>query len=144
MKKLSVLTLISVLFLSSCVNKPKENSTEEKPIFADNSKTSIDWSGTYKGVLPCADCEGIETIIKLNEDYSYSKTIKYLSKDKTFKISKGNFSWDDSGNLIYLEEDNPNAYRVGENQLFALDMNDKRITGDLQDHYILKKLNEED
>ena len=153
MKLLNLSIFSLALIFSSCGNSSKTEekstdsntkTTESKLPTGDNSKTSLDWSGTYKGILPCADCEGIETIIKLNEDFSYSKKVKYLGKDNSFQISKGKFSWDDNGNLIYLDKDKPNAYRVGENQLFALDMNDERITGDLQERYILKKLNEED
>lgn len=137
---------VSVIILSGCNNKPKKvkSTSIEHPPTADKSKTSLDWNGTYKGVLPCADCEGIETVLILDEDLSYIKKVKYMGKDNTFKTSTGNFIWLDDGNIITLDEDKPNAYRVGENQLFALDMNDARITGNLQDRYILKKLSNED
>ena len=139
-----IIILITMLLLSACKNNAKKNPLEENLPTADNSKTSLDWNGVYKGILPCADCEGIETIIKLNKDFSYTKKLKYLGKEETFSISKGKFAWEDNGNIITLEEDKPNAYRVGENQLFALDINNQRITGDLQELYILKKLSEED
>jgi len=67
-----------------------------------NSRNSIDWEGTYTGVLPCADCEGIETVIKLSKDLTYSMTSKYIGKSsKTFE-GKGSFSWSKEGNKIKL------------------------------------------
>jgi heat shock protein HslJ len=146
MNQLKFILIFSILLLSACnqsSKKDKNTSTENLPS-ANNSKTSLDWNGVYKGILPCADCEGIETIIKLNKDFSYTKKLKYLGKEETFSISKGKFAWEDNGNIITLEEDKPNAYQVGENQLFALEVNNQRITGDLQELYILKKLSEED
>ena len=34
----------------------------------DSSATSLDWEGVYRGVVPCADCEGIVTTITLRRD----------------------------------------------------------------------------
>lgn len=38
----------------------------------DNSRNSLDWEGTYKGILPCADCEGIETMVILKDNDRYT------------------------------------------------------------------------
>jgi hypothetical protein len=43
-----------------------------RPPAGDTSRTSLDWPGTYTGVLPCADCEGIETTITLSVDLTYA------------------------------------------------------------------------
>ena len=40
-------------------------------VAAHNAKNSLDYIGTYKGILPCADCEGIETELELNSDKTY-------------------------------------------------------------------------
>jgi len=55
-----------------------------RKVLADshNSQNSLDWQGTYKRVTPCADCEGIETKIILNSDYTYLKTTKIHSIGK--------------------------------------------------------------
>ncbi|KIO75694.1 hypothetical protein TH53_19140 [Pedobacter lusitanus] len=107
-----------------------------------NSMNSLDWDGTYKGVVPCADCEGIETTIVLGKDLTYNVKTKYLGKSDT-KVyeEKGKFTWDKAGQVITLDgiKDAPNKYFVGENQLFQRDMEGKEITGALADHYILKK-----
>lgn len=51
----------------------------------------------------------------------------------------GKYTWNNDGSVITLGSDPSEQYQVGENTLYALDMNGKRITGDLADMYILKK-----
>ncbi len=114
----------------------------ETPINSHNSQNSLDWSGTYKGVTPCADCEGIETEITLNTDLTYIIKTKYLGKGdgKVFE-EKGSFVWDKNGSTISLKDlkGRPSHYKVGENRLIQLDMEGKVITGDLADKYVLIK-----
>ncbi len=105
----------------------------------DNSMTSVDWQGIYLGILPCADCEGIKTKIVLNADLSYIMETMYLGKGDSIFQEKGTFKWDDTGGKITLDNTEKQMYLVGENQLFHLDKNGNRITGDLTDNYIMKK-----
>lgn len=109
---------------------------------ADNSMTSLDWAGTYKGVTPCADCEGIETMITLNSDKTYSLNTKYLGKkDAKAMVRSGSFDWSADGGQITLKgvTNAPAQYKVGENKLIQLDMKGKMIEGALAAKYILTK-----
>lgn len=146
-----ILLACTSLFFISCKKEMKtvEPKTDSIAIVADstivemhNSQTSLDWQGTYKGTTPCADCEGIETEITLNNDRTFVVKTKYLGKgdDKVFEES-GNFTWDNSGLIISLNVKNgsPAKYKVGENRLTQLDMNGEIITGDLATMYIFKK-----
>lgn len=105
----------------------------------DNSMTSIDWNGIYTGTIPCADCEGIETTLQLMLDKTYTLTRMYKGKSTELKTSSGTFTWDASGSTIQLSGEDPGKYKVGENQLFQLDSDGKRISGNLEANYILKK-----
>ncbi|AFL85694.1 putative lipoprotein NlpE involved in copper resistance [Belliella baltica DSM 15883] len=106
-----------------------------------NALNSLDYMGVYSGVLPCADCEGIETTIELGSGNSYVKKVIYLGKDNQQIVETGGtFTWNEAGNTITLnEEDMPNQYFVGENILFHLDMEGNRITGELAEKYELRK-----
>jgi heat shock protein HslJ len=108
---------------------------------ADNSATSLDWAGIYRGVVPCADCEGIETTITLNADKTYVLATRYMGKKKTTIEEKGSFSWNDAGTIVTLAglKDKPSQYQVGENKLTQLDMSGNKIAGDMADKYILSK-----
>lgn len=106
-----------------------------------NARLSLDYDGIYKGVLPCADCEGIETIITLDREGNFIKSWVYQGKDDYTQYTyEGNYTWDDSGSIITLHGvEEPNKYFVGENILFHLDSDGNRITGSLMDLYQLHK-----
>jgi uncharacterized lipoprotein NlpE involved in copper resistance len=108
---------------------------------AHTSQNSLDYWGIYKGILPCADCEGIELTVELNSDFSYTKKTTYLGKGDGKPIeTSGTYSWNEAGNTISLAgEGAPNQYFVGENVLFHLDMDGNRITGELAEKYRLNK-----
>jgi heat shock protein HslJ len=132
--------------LSGCASKTSTSSTSSSVQAApaatgDNSRTSLDWAGTYTGIVPCADCQGIETSITLHEDGTYLMKTKYLGKDdKVFK-NAGSFTWDEAGGTIQLQgvADGPDRYLVGENMLLQLDKQGNRITGDNAAGYALSK-----
>ena len=105
----------------------------------DNSRVSLDWAGSYKGMLPCADCNAIETLISLYEDNTYRVLRRYSGKSDSLLKENGVFEWDQQGRFITLSSDS-SKYLVGENRIFHLDKNGKRITGALEGNYILDKL----
>jgi copper homeostasis protein (lipoprotein) len=106
-----------------------------------NAKNSIDYVGTYKGILPCADCQGLETELAINENSTFCIKTKYQGKGEKVYMQKGNFTWNKKGNTIILTDikNAPNQYFVGENTLTQLDIYGKKITGSLADEYILSK-----
>jgi uncharacterized lipoprotein NlpE involved in copper resistance len=151
MKNKLVLIVCVSLFFLNCKKEVKEVEIKtdtiakvavETPSVSDNSQNSLDWQGTYKGVTPCADCEGIETELVLNKDLTYAIKTKYLGKGdgKVFE-EKGSFVWDKTGGIISLEglKGSPSQYKVGENKLIQLDMEGKIISGDLAEMFVLKK-----
>ena len=108
------------------------------------SRNSLDWEGVYTGVLPCDDCEGIDTSISLNKDQTYLLKQRYLgSPEKESKeiISEGKFTWSENGNYITLEGSNIGSrkFKVGENFLMPLDKNGKEIEAIPGNNYKLFK-----
>ncbi|BCA78544.1 copper resistance protein NlpE [Desulfuromonas sp. AOP6] len=103
-----------------------------------NSRNSLDWPGTYAGVLPCADCAGLETTLTIRSDSSYHLETRPLGKSDRLFEEQGTFTWLEGGSIIQLN-DGATRYLVGENRLFLLDRRGRRITGDLAAHYILHK-----
>ena len=157
MSKPLILCLSAWLVLTACGPAPTEPSAPIQPseptqgkalaataVTAENSHTSansLDWAGEYKGVVPCADCEGIDTSLTLNMDKSYQLSTVYLGKNATPFKQQGQFEWDATGSVIRLlnQKDGPALYKVGENQLIQLDMQGQQITGNLAGHYKLQK-----
>jgi len=149
MKKIFSCLLIAG-FVVSCGNKetstPAETPIEvSEPVAketptADNSKTSVDWAGTYEGTLPCADCEGIKTIITLNQDDTFVINSEYIGKNNKSE-DKGNISWTDDGNKISFtsKDGQTTLFQVAENKLIQLDQEGNKITGSMADLYVLAK-----
>lgn len=141
-----LLAILILVFASACnnntsSNKSTENSATENAANAHNSRNALDWFGTYTGVVPCADCEGIETEIVLNQDETFVKKTKYLGKSEDVFESTGNIEWSNDGNAVSLtnSDGSKTTYKVGENQLIMLDTEGNIISGDLANNYILKK-----
>ncbi|MCH7328199.1 copper resistance protein NlpE [Acinetobacter modestus] len=154
MKKSIIAISLASLVLVACSKTENKKVEEQTPAtteavseatVADTAHTAenaLDWNGTYKGILPCADCEGIKTELELNLDKTYEIKETYLGKGdgKPFE-SKGSFQFD-SKNSSIIELDkagDSRKYFVAEGYLKALDMDGKEITGDLADKYQLKK-----
>lgn len=125
--------------LGGCETMPDSAAA---PGAVHNSRNSLDWSGTYRGVLPCADCEGIETVVTLKTDGTYATTSRYLGRDGAPIASSGNFTWSGDGSSISLSGEEPARYLVGESRLTRLALDGSRVTGALADHYVLAKMSD--
>ncbi len=140
---MGVIALGILLALSACNQKTGQKSSNPTP--ADNSRTSLDWPGTYIGMVPCADCEGILTQIQLKADNTYEMATQYMGKSKEIYRKKGAIEWNASGNKFRLVGANTPSgdmhYQVGENVLIQLDQQGKRIEGELAEIYRLPKYN---
>lgn len=67
----------------------EEAKVQEEATPAEEEKTVVNeaYLGTYEGVLPCADCEGIKTKITFNKDTTYDLEVEYLGgKEEMPKI----------------------------------------------------------
>jgi copper homeostasis protein (lipoprotein) len=108
---------------------------------AHNAKNSLDYVGTYKGILPCVDCHGLETELVINENSTFSLKTKYQGKGDKIYMQKGHFTWNKKGNIIILTDvkNAPNQYSVGEKTLTQLDVYGKKINGISSEEYILSK-----
>jgi len=146
-KTIFVLSIICLLTgLSACKSKNKGQVNPNANLqvaTVDNSKNSLDWAGAYSGIIPCADCPGIEVQIILNSDNTFKMTQKYQGKKNSVYSFSGTFRWNSGGNIVILnglEKDRfPNQYLVGENTLRQLDMEGNVINGNLAQNYILNK-----
>lgn len=133
------------LFFSSTACEPPKQTTQEIHIAdpAHTSQNALDWQGVYTGILPCADCEGIQTTLILREGLNYTLETTYLGKAAETKTRSGTFGWNASGHVITLENVDettfPAYYAVGENHVTQLDLDGKKIEGALSERYKLNK-----
>ena len=145
MNKLIFILITAIVILGmSCGRQSTEQSESEEmpPEFYDmhNARIALDYVGSYSGVLPCADCEGIVTEVILVDESQFIRTPQSLGHGEMIFEETGIYTWGEAGNTITLEgADEPNRYFVSENRIFHLDMDGNKIEGELADMYILKK-----
>lgn len=94
--------------------------------------------GTYTGMLPGADCPGIDVTLTLHSDTTFLMTYDYRERNTRFE-SKGKFSID--GNLLTAvgPQNDSTFFRMEEGSLRMLDRQKEVITGKVEKMFILKK-----
>lgn len=112
---------------------------EEELLDATESDENIaDWVGVYQGILPCASCEGIETELILDDDLTYSRTVRFVGEEKETTVD-GQFSWI-SDNLIRLDAAaDGSVYFVGDGLVQMRAQDGSEMASPLSDKYILNK-----
>lgn len=131
------LICLAALVLAACSSPSGDGPADG----AHNSRNSLDWAGSYTGITPCADCEGIRTTVTLQQDGTFTRELIYLGKSGRPFSDAGQFSWNDAGSAVTLAAGSEAAqqYQVGENRLYHLDRAGNRIVGELADRYVLEK-----
>ncbi|MDR3048621.1 MAG: copper resistance protein NlpE [Elusimicrobiota bacterium] len=133
-----------LLGFASCGQQSKSKTSSESidAIDMHSSRISVNWQGTYKGKTPCADCEGIQTTLTLNDSTYVLETV-YLGKSTEAYKTEGKFVWNAEGSCITLDNGKANGFnsqfRVGENILRQLDSEGKQIEGKFAEMYVLRK-----
>lgn len=132
MRRYWLTVLLSVTLLASCGESKEESlapkeleegevtdlliddesraipESASKKIDSDESAiVETDYAGLYEGVLPCADCPGIQVSLELDYDDAYTRTLAYFSNRKDPipepLVESGAFTWDENEQKIRLE-----------------------------------------
>lgn len=125
--------------LFACVLAGCATTARTGPPTTDNARTSLDWPGTYYGVLPCADCAGIATTVTLEPDGTFRSRLLYLGKDGASFEDHGRLAWNAAGSTVTLEGSDAARYFVGESHLLRVGADGSRVTGSLASRYVLTK-----
>jgi uncharacterized lipoprotein NlpE involved in copper resistance len=138
-KKIIFISVLSLVALSACSKNdtttapqtPEKteqatstNTTTPSVSTSDSAENALDWAGEYKGVFPCADCEGIKTELELKSDKTYELTEEYQGKGKEHESKvKGTFSFDaNQPSVITLDQNaDQRKFFIGENFAEARD-----------------------
>ena len=119
MQKLLTLSILPALgaSLTAC-DKPKADAGKPAAS-ASQESTAPAFVGTYKGVLPCASCSGIDTTLELKADGTFSLTTLFLDEpDAKPETVSGSYSQSEDKTLIRLDENGDGyTYFIGDNML---------------------------
>ncbi|MCC6727610.1 MAG: copper resistance protein NlpE N-terminal domain-containing protein [Saprospiraceae bacterium] len=148
MKK-SILLFVGIAIASfgfqSCGEAPQEPAaaTEapaaEPTPAADPAQAAVEQlAAFYTGTLPCADCEGIQTMLTLNADPQRSYTLEEQYKGKSPKSFNSEGTWAVEGNTVTLNgKDGSVKYQVTTDGLVAMNADGTAMDAS---KYLLKKV----
>ncbi|WP_148821297.1 copper resistance protein NlpE [Campylobacter concisus] len=147
--------LISFFILGCAKNEnlePKQNTQntvkEDKPLVQVNTpkkpeKLILPNSiySSFHTILPCPNCEGIKTIITLNKDKTYTKTMLTIDKEVSLVEKNGTFDVDDSAIILKDENGNLSYFAPNKNSLLQLDDKKNKRVGVLAQIYNFEPVN---
>lgn len=139
MKRLFII-LCCILFVFIACDNQRKGAEAVKDKKDRQNVTLHDLSGSYTGIMPCADCDGIETVLKLNQNFSYSYTSKYLNKSNEVFVKDG--KWKFENDIITLEGVDYKFKLGDKTKLWQLDLSGNDIVGELAENYKLEKIKE--
>lgn len=136
MKKVFVFVLIAACF--ACKSEENKNQDSVSP---DENLTTSKAVEQYKGLIPCADCMGIEVVLTLNDDHSYVESNTYLTDKEGNPQHKeeGFYEWKGDTLLLSRKEGISKRYRT-DTALMAFDMEGKLMNDEFGMKYNLKKV----
>ena len=145
------LCFLLAIALTGCVSQPKVKDNPWKSQGVDTTPTEL---GTFEGILPCADCPGIDTQITLVQygpniaEGTYDLQQTYQNRNVKPLETKGDWTTlkgdavDDNATVYQLDPDQPEHslyfLKIGDNKLEQLDSDLKEMPSNL--NFILTKL----
>ena len=115
------------------------------PPASSTTHNAVILGGIYQGMLPCADCAGIETVLYLYPDSTYLERRTYLDQPTDSsgeQVSAGRWV-QVSANLVRLTRPNPSVptdFRMHAHSLQQLDLDGQEITGEMAERYHLARI----
>jgi uncharacterized membrane protein len=136
-------TIAFACLLAACNNESK-NTTSSTDSSAMVTKPAVDsvalkYTGLYSGYLPCADCAGIMTFLSLSSDMTYRLEETFAGKNDTARRANGIWKRENDKVVLYQGDKVLISYLPEGQKLVQLDIEGKRISGNLGDKYVLSR-----
>lgn len=136
------IVVAGLFFATSCNNAGDTTSTTKKDSAVVEKKVdsaALKSAGIYSGYIPCPDCPGISTFLLLNPDMTYRMEETYAGKNDSVVRLNGNWKYDNGKIIVYEGENARVSYMAHSDRLQQLGAEDKPISGNLGDKFMLSK-----
>ena len=106
--KINFLWTACLIAITGC-DSPKNHHSriESGETKTEKQLENLNFYGTYEGILPAADCEGIRTALTLNNDNTYVLRSEYIGEKDAIFESKGSYHFI-NGRLMELAQSSSN------------------------------------
>lgn len=141
--KLNLLLAVTMIIVTSgCLGHGKKNRQRE-----NNSITGIvnsrnkDYYGIYEGILPCADCSGIKTTLRINSDTTYDLQSEFLGEENRIFEESGvyNMIGENIIELVTPSSGVKTYYKILDDAVVLSDSMGTFNNGGLAEQYVLKR-----
>ncbi len=130
-KTLQVLSII--LLFTACKKADKPDVVIAQPLL------DTIFCNTYEGIIPCPDCPGIESSIRIYKDSTISRTIYYEGKNELPLTKVGTWKRKDSVFIATFDREKL-FFRIKDyNKILRVGSDLKEVTGEYANDYILHK-----
>lgn len=112
-----------------------------RPAPAIKTETAVaSWTGTYRGTLPCPDCEGVRIALTLYKDATYELQTEQMGADKRHS-RKGSFTFNADETRVTMDANGQNRSFdiLPPNALRMLGKDGKPVSGPDAERFILRK-----
>ncbi|MDR2910649.1 MAG: META domain-containing protein [Bacteroidales bacterium] len=136
MRKIMIAIGLSAVFILSI------NACKNKTRLSDSNIDAIQKaSGIYTGILPCANCSGIQTRVEINTDLTYTLQIRYMDESEETDTVSGKFEWNSDKNTITFDEQLLGQYTIEDHALYKL-VDGIKEEGENAENYTLVKVDQ--
>ena len=87
MTKTGLTILLASFFAVGCASNPARDTQAPD---RHTAEIALDWSGTYGGVFPCADCEEIQVQLELLPNKTYKLMQEYVTNRPSNRVFETN------------------------------------------------------
>jgi copper homeostasis protein (lipoprotein) len=146
MKKVSGIIAMVIVMAGCGESGEKENNAVVVPHPDTPQVSAVEYMpvivGGYSGVVPCADCDGVDTRLTMFADTTYELAVNYIGKNPKDtaglnKTTRGRYMLhNDTVQLIETDS----KFLKTDTALFQLDKTGKFMTGKKKEKYVLKKV----
>ncbi len=131
MRKNLILLTITFFIIIGCSSAPELVSDLKQVTFLTN--------GIWLGMLPCADCEGIDYQINLKNDYTFKQKSVYKGKSKEIFIDEGRWGFVSDSVIAVSGNEENKMFLIQQNHLVMLDQDGNKIESSFEERYHLSK-----
>ena len=131
MKKILMLSTIIFLIIIGCSSAPEFVPDPKNVTFLTN--------GIWLGMLPCADCEGIDYQINLKNDYTFKQKSVYKGKSEEIIIDEGRWGFVSDSVIAVSGNEDYKMFLIQKNHLVMLDQDGNKIESSFEERYHLSK-----
>lgn len=140
----AMLTVMAMAGCGGCKKNSCAAGGESVAVVTADDDVTDDYSrrffGTYKGTLPCADCDGVKTTLKINDDTTYELRSEYLGKKDGVMEESGVYrTVGDVIELITPSSGDKTYYKHVGSAVILCDSDGMVPNGKMVELYVLKK-----